>query len=256
MARTFWPGESALGKILHTGDQDPAVLAETLGRVGSRDERWDPRYPAPVPLEVIGVVGDVRNTLRGEPVPAFYGPSAAGTRLFVRTSMEPAVTAEVLRREIEAVDPSEIEVTRFRTIGQVVAARSADSRFRALLVVLFAVVATGITCLGLFGVLTYAVAQRTREFGLRMALGADRPKIAGLVLNQGARMAGLGVAWGFVLVVWLTRYLSSLLFGVEPLDPTTLIGVSGLIFGLALLAMYLPARRAMRVDPITALRHE
>ena len=255
MARTFWPGESALGKIFHFGDQDPAVLAETLGRVG-RSERWDRRYPPPVPLEVIGVVADVRNTLRGEPVPTYYQPSAVGGSLFVRTSMEPAVTAEVLRREIEAVDPSEIEVTRFRTVGQLVAERSADSRFRALLVVLFAVVATGITCLGLFGVLTYAVAQRTSEFGLRMALGADRPKIAGLVLNQGARMAGLGVAWGFVLVVWLTRYLSSLLFGVEPLDPTTLIGVSGLIFGLALLAMYLPARRAMRVDPITALRHE
>ena len=123
-----------------------------------------------------------------------------------------------------------------------------------MLVVFFAVVATGITCLGLFGVLAYAVAQRTRELGIRMALGAARSDIAGLVLRQGVRMTGLGVVVGLALVFWLTRYISSLLFGVVPLDPTTLVGVGVLIFALALVASYLPARRAMSVDPIESLR--
>ncbi len=220
MARTFWPGESALGKIFHEGDQDPDVLAQTLGVV-QRSKQWDPRFSIPVPLEVIGVVADVRNTLEREPFPAYYVPipRGSGWNIFVRTSADPAGLAQVLRHEIEAVDPNEIEVTQIRTVEQVVAELGADSRFRALLVVLFAVLATGITCLGLFGVLTYAVAQRTRELGIRMALGAGNSHIAGLVLSQGARMAGLGVALGLVLVFWVIRYMSSLLFGVVPLDP-------------------------------------
>ena len=201
-------------------------------------------------------MADVRNTLEREAIPTVYrGPNPDGTNLFVRTSVDPAGLAQVLRHEIEAVDPNEIEVLQIRTMEQIVAERSADSRFRALLVVLFAALATGITCLGLFGVLTYAVEQRTRELGIRMALGAGNSHIAGLVLSQGARMVGLGVALGFVLVYSVTRYISSLLFGIVPLDPMTLVGVAALVFTLALLAAYLPARRAMRVDPIEALRH-
>lgn len=256
MARTFWPGESPLGKIFYWGDQDPDVVAQTLGVV-QHSEQWDSRYPVPpVPLEVIGVVRDVRNTLAREPMPAYYTLGPHGKNLFVRTSVDPAGLMDVLRRGIEAVDPNEIEVTQIRTVEQIVAERSADSRFRALMVVLFAVMATGIACLGLFGVLTYAVTQRTRELGIRMALGAGNSQIAGLVLSQGARMAGLGIAVGFVLVFGVTRYVSSLLFGVAPLDPMTLVGVAALIFALALVAAYLPARRATRVDPIEALRHE
>ncbi len=225
----------------------------------------------PLPLEVIGVVRDVKNTLGGEPMPPYYTLNQNGTHLFVRTSVEPAGLMDVLRREIEAadpseieaadpseieaVDPSEIEVTQIRTVEQVVVELGADSRFRALLVALFAVMATGITCLGLFGVLTYAVAQRTRELGIRMTLGAARSDIAGLVLSQGARLAGLGVVVGLVLVFWVTRYLWCLLLGAVPMDPTTLVGVTVLIFSLALVAAYLPARRAMGVDPIMALRH-
>ena len=155
-----------------------------------------------------------------------------------------------------AVDPNEIEVTQIRTIDQMIAEQSADSRFRAMLVVLFAVLATGISCLGLFGVLAYAVAQSTRELGIRMALGAGNSRIARLVLGQGARMVGLGLGLGLVLVFWVTRYVSSLLYGVTPMDPMTLLGVAALIFVLALLATYLPARRAMSVDPIEALRHD
>ena len=187
-------------------------------------------------------------------MPTAYDLNPNGTNLFVRTSVDPAGLAQVLRHEIEAADPNEIKVLQIRTMEQIVAERSADSRFRALLVVLFAILATGITCLGLFGVLTYAVAQRTRELGIRMALGAGNSHIAGLVLSQGARMVGLGVALGFVLVYSVTRYISSLLFGIVPLDPMTLVGVAALVFALALLAAYLPARRAMRTDPIEALR--
>jgi len=245
MAKAFWPGESALGKVFHYGTHDQDALGQPGGAWGSGWENT-----------VIGVVADVKNTLGGEPMPVWYAPNTFGKDLFVRTAVDPAGLMSVLRHEIEAVDPSEIEVLQIRTIEQIVAERSADSRFRAQLVVFFAVLATGITCLGLFGVLTYAVTQRMRELGIRRALGAGNSQIAGLVLSQGARMVGLGVALGLVLVFWVTRYLSSLLFGVVPLDPTTLVGVAALILALALLATYLPARRAMRVDPLVALRHE
>jgi len=242
MAKAFWPGESAVGKIFYEGDHDPDVVAP------GNDEFWA--------LEVVGVVADLRQTLEREPIPSFYGPTRAGPILHVSTSVDPAGLVDVLRREIEAVDPNEIKVREIRTGEQIIAEQSADSRFRAQLIVFFAVMATGITCLGLFGVLTYAMAQRTRELGIRVALGAARSDIAGLVLGQGARMAGLGIALGLVLASLLARYVSSLLFGIAPLDPATLMGVSGLIFALALLAAYLPARRAMSVDPVETLQHE
>jgi len=256
LAKAYWPGESAVGKIFYLGVVDPEVASQAPAEAWRGVQSGGQRPDGPRPMEVIGVVADVRNTLEREARPTMYwGPNSGGTELFVRTSVDPAGLAQVLRHEIEAVDPYEIEVLQVRTMEKVVAELSADSRFRALLVVFFAVMATGITVLGLFGVLTYAVAQRTRELGIRVALGAGRSQIVGLVLGQGARMVGLGVALGLALVFWVTRYISSLLFGVVPLDPMTLVGGAALIFALALLAAYLPARRAMRVDPIQALRH-
>ena len=255
-ARTFWPGESAVGKIYVAGDVDPDFLTQSLD-AWRRRQPGDPLPRGRRPSEVIGVVADASLVLGQEPTPAGYvADDGFGPNFFIRTAVDPAGFAAVLRREIDAIDPNEIQVSRIRTMEQFFAEGSADSRFRALLVVFFAVMATVITCLGLFGVLAYAVAQRTRELGIRMALGAARSDIAGLVLRQGARMTGWGVVLGLVLVFWLTRYISSLLFGVVPLDPMTLAGVAALIFGLALLAAYLPARRAMGVDPIVALRHE
>jgi len=254
MAKAVWPGESALGKLFFPEWVDPDGASELLDawRRATEDQKPD----GWAPWQVIGVVADTRSTLEREPRPLWYTAHPGGNVLLVRTSLDPASLGQVLRHEIEAVDPNEIEVLEIRTMEQIVAERSADSRFRALLVVFFAVMATGITVLGLFGVLTYAVAQRTHELGIRMALGAGNSQIAGLVLSQGARMVGLGVALGFALVVWLTRYISSLLFGVAPLDPMTLAGVAALIFALALVATYLPARRAMGVDPIAAMRQD
>ncbi len=266
MAKAAWPGESAVGKVFYDGDHDPDVVSQSLdawrpfaelvdtGALVPGGERFrDQRPDGPRPFEVIGVVVDVRNTLEREAMPTVYWHNSGGSDLFVRTSVDPAGLAQVLRHEIEAADP-ETKVLQIRTMEQIVAELGADSRFRALLVILFAVLATGITCLGLFGVLTYAVAQRKRELGIRMALGAGNSHIAGLVLSQGARMVGLGVALGFVLVYSMTRYISSLLFGIVPLDSMTLGGVAALVFALALLAAYLPARRAMRTDPIEALQ--
>ena len=258
MARRAWPGESALGKIYYPRPVDPDLVRQSLD-AWRRLQPGDPLPEGQGPREVIGVVADASIALGQEPTPTAYVADAiAGccfhANLFIRTAADPVGLSPMLRRQIDAIDPSELQVSRIRTMEQFFAEASADSRFRALLVVFFAVIATGITCLGLFGVLAYAVAQRTRELGIRMALGAARSDIAGLVLRQGARMTGLGVVLGLVLVFWLTRYISSLLFGVVPLDPTTLVGVAALIFTLALVASYLPARRAMSVDPIESLR--
>ncbi len=253
MARAFWPGESAVGEFFFDGSTDPAATSGALD-AWLRFQPGDQFPDAPWPHEVIGVVADFRDRLEHDPTPEVYVRNAGGGTFFVRAAVDPAGLAQVLRREIEDEGMGDIEVLEIRTVEQIIAERSADSRFRALLIVFFAAMATGITCLGLFGVLTYAVAQRTRELGIRVALGAGNSHIAGLVLSQGARMVGLGVALGLVLVFWLTRYISNLLFGVVPLDPMTLAGGAALIFALALFAAYLPARRAMRVDPIEALR--
>jgi hypothetical protein len=255
MARKAWPGESAVGKFYLTLRQDPDVVSQSID-VWRRLQPGDPWPEDPQPREVIGVVADASMALGQQGTPSIYVPFfPLSSNLFIRTAaVDPAGSLAVLRREIDAIDPNEFQVERIVTMEQFFAEGSEDSRFRAMLVVFFAVVATGITCLGLFGVLAYVVALRTRELGIRMTLGAARSDIAGLVLRQGVRMTGLGVVLGLVLVFFSTRYISSLLFGVAPLDLTTLVGVAALIFALALVASYLPARRAMSVDPIESLR--
>jgi ABC-type antimicrobial peptide transport system permease subunit len=141
-------------------------------------------------------------------------------------------------------------------MDDVLSRAQARPRFLTLLLTLFSVVALAIATVGIYGVVSYSVARRTKEFGLRMVLGAQSGDVLGLVMKQGAGMIAVGVAFGLVLALFLTRLMASLLFGIAPTDLATFATVTAVLFGVALAACYIPARRATRVDPIQTLRYE
>jgi putative ABC transport system permease protein len=165
------------------------------------------------------------------------------------------VLAESIRREVRAIDPNE-PVFSVRTMDEVVAAAMAERRFTMLLLALFAATALALSAIGTYGVMAYFVTQRTHEIGIRMALGASRRDVVAMVLRQGVRLAAAGVMAGVVGALLITRAIGDLLFGVGPRDPWTLVALSAALTAVALLACYIPARRATRVDPIRALRYE
>src|SRR6185369_5817229 len=173
--------------------------------------------------------------------------------LVVRTRHDPSMLAESIRREVRAVDPNE-PVFSVRTMDAVVASALAERRFTMLLLALFAATALLLSAIGIYGVMAYFVTQRTHEIGVRMALGASTRDVVGMVLGQGARLAAAGVAAGIVGALLVTRAIGTLLFGVGPRDPGTLFALSATLTLVALVACYVPARRATRVDPIRALR--
>jgi ABC-type antimicrobial peptide transport system permease subunit len=173
----------------------------------------------------------------------------------IRTDGAPAAFAAELRRIAASVD-STIPLTRIEPISEAVARSASAARFVAALLAVFAVIAVGLSALGLYGVLSYLVAQRRREIGVRMAVGARPADIAALVGRRGLAMAGLGVVLGLAGALALTRLLSGLLYDVRPHDPATLAGVSVLLLAVALGSSAVPAGRAARVDPMKALREE
>jgi predicted permease len=233
MARKLWSSQSPVGRRITLGEDSG------LG------------------LEIIGVVktGKYR-TLGEEPIPLVYLPRLPGRRtLVVRTLGDPRFLLDTIRHEIQAVDAN-IAATDLETIEQYMALPLFPARTVGLLLGASGILALVLTCIGLFGVISYTVSQRTHEIGVRMALGASQHEVLKLVVGHGLAMASIGLALGLAATFGLTRFLSSLLYGIQPSDPATLLGVSvGLIF-IASLACYLPARRAMSVDPIVALRYE
>src|SRR6266403_205581 len=173
----------------------------------------------------------------------------------VRASGDPLTIASSIRAAMREVDP-DLPVSRLRSLEQVRNISVAPQRFNLSLFGLFAALALVLAAVGIYGVMAYSVAQRTREIGIRMALGAQRRDVVKLVLGQGLRHAALGVFLGLAGAFALTRLMASLLYGVRPTDPITFAGVTLILAGVALLACYLPARKAMRVDPMVALRYE
>lgn len=213
-----------------------------------------------VPSEIIGVVGDVKwKGLDLEPRPMVYWPHAelaySSLVLVVRTAGEPGSMTAAIQREVRALDKDQ-PISEMRTMNQLLADSIGRSRFATLLLGIFAVVALLLAGLGIYGVMSYSVTQRTNEIGIRIALGATRRNVVTLVVRRGMWLAVSGVAIGLLGSLGLTRLLTGLLFGVSVTDPLTFVLVPVFLLATALVAIYLPARRAMRVDPLVALRYE
>ena len=217
-------------------------------------------FDTPQPAEIIGIVGNVRyDSLIDESPPAVYFPhpdlAYSFMTLVIRTDGEPTAIAPAVQREIRMLDPNQ-PVSDVRTMDQVMSEWTSRSRFNTLLLGLFAALATLLSAVGIFGVMNYSVALRTRELGLRLAVGAQPRQVLLLVLKQGFVLTLVGVVFGLAAALALTRLLSGLLFGVGAVDVTTFTTISLLLVIVSLLACYLPARRAMRIDPLQALRNE
>jgi putative ABC transport system permease protein len=205
-------------------------------------------------------VGDVKNAGLETEVPLeIYKPyfqwAWHKAHLIVRTSSDPMKLAAALPNEVMALNPDQ-PVAKMRTMEQILGDAVAQPRLRTLLLGLFGALALVLAAVGIYGVMSYSVAQRTHEIGIRMALGAQRRDVLKLVVGQGMLLAVIGIAIGLAAALCLTRVMASLLFGVSATDAMTFIGLSLLLAGVALLACYLPSRNATRVDPMIALRDE
>jgi putative ABC transport system permease protein len=236
MARKLWPGESPVGRKLWV---------------------W---YDEKFQREIVGVVGDTRADLDTEAESQMYVPFAQdagwGVLSFVvRTNSEPADLAGPVRNEIRAVDKRMV-IYNVKTLDDVVAIAAAPRRTPMLLLSSFAGVAMLLAMLGIYGVTAYYVTQRTHEIGVRIALGAQMTDVLKLILTRGVIFALVGIAIGVAGAFALTRYLTTLLFGVQPIDVMTFLAVAAILIVVALLACVIPARRAAKVDPLVALRYE
>jgi putative ABC transport system permease protein len=236
LARKFFPGQDPIGQQL-------VVM-------------WRPQFAD----EIIGVVGDIKETaLAQESNPAIYWPHPREPYPFmnfvIRAAIDPAALSAAVAREIHALDPDQ-PVADIRTLDEVVAKSIARPRFNALLLAIFAGVALVLASVGIYGVMNYSATQRTQEIGIRMALGAKRGDILRLVVGHGMKLTFIGIAIGLVASLALTRVISNFLFGITATDLPTFVAVSGVLSFVALLANYIPARRATRVNPVVALRYE
>jgi putative ABC transport system permease protein len=242
LARRLWPGQDAIGKRVKLG-------------FGGPTEPW---------CAVVGVVGDVKQlALSDETRPAIYAPLLQAPRPFLlrnltfvlRTDGDPATAAAAIRRAIRSVD-AELPFDRVDTMRQVVADSMSEPRFRSVVFASFAMVALALVTIGILGVLAHSVTRRTREIGVRMALGAQRIDVLSIVVREALTMTLVGVMLGAIGAAALTRLLATFLFEVRPLDATTFALAAVMLVAVALIASYVPARRASRVDPVVALRAE
>ncbi|HET7698782.1 MAG TPA: ABC transporter permease [Vicinamibacterales bacterium] len=235
MAKQHWPGEDPIGRRIRLADDGP----------------W---------FTIVGIVADVQvRGARGanvvETYVGYWHTPEAGTNVVLKTATEPAAMAEPLRRAIKEVDPN-IAVAGLASLDSLIAESNASSRFYALLVAVFAFVALVLAAVGIYGVLSYAVSRRTQEIGVRLALGAREAQIFGLVVGESLKLAAAGLALGLAGAALVGRALERLLFGVRATDVLTFAATALLLVVVAAVASYVPARRAMRTDPIEALRAE
>ncbi len=235
-ARRYFPDENPVGQRVRIGNGIPEMR------------------------EIVGIVGDVHNNSLAQPAPAqIYEPLKQnpylGQTLVVRAAVEPTLLVKPIREVVRAIDPN-IPLYSVSTMEQVAANSMAAERFRAMLLGSLAALSLLLASVGLYGVISYAVSRRTHEIGVRVALGATRAKILGMVVGQGMFITSMGIVLGLLGAFGLTRLLQRFLFGISPTDPATFAGVSLILLFVALLACWIPARRATKVDPMVALRYE
>ena len=240
LARKHFPGQNPLGRRI-----SPSFAIDDRGTLAR---------------EIIGVVKDVHHaSLREESGNEIYAPHSQAPfntlTMVARTSSDPQALIASVRREVIALD-SELPVFNVRTLEETLSRSVAQPRFNTLLLAIFAGLALLLTAIGLYGVMAYSVTQRTRELGIRLALGAQRSNVLSLVIRQGMMLAGIGLGVGTVVAFALTRLMESFLFGVSATDPLTFGGIALLLAVVALAACFIPARRATKVDPMVALRYE
>jgi putative ABC transport system permease protein len=239
MARRFWPGEEAIGKRI------------SAGRVESPED-W---------IQIVGVVKDVRQfELNADPKPQMYmsyrqAGFFAPRDLVVKTDVDPSSMAATVRKAVWDIDKDQ-PVSNIRTMESILADSIARQRFSMLLLAIFAAVALVLAGVGIYGVMSYSVAQRTREIGIRMALGAQTGAVLKLAVGYGLKLVVAGIVLGLIAAFALTRVMSTLLFGVTATDPATFTLISLLLVCVAAIASYIPAKRATKVNPIIALRYE
>jgi len=250
MAKKYWPKEDAIGQMI--------VIGKGLG----------PQFEEPA-RQVVGIVGNVReNGLGNAGVGVMYVPQSQMTEGLtalansvlplswcVRTAGDPSSLRVAIERELHGVD-GQMPISRERLMTDVLSAASARQSFNMVLLSIFAGVALMLAAIGIYGLMSYSVDQRTQEIGIRMALGADAGRMLRVVLREGMTLALLGVALGLLLAYGLTRLLASLLFGVKASDPLAFAAVAGILTMVALVSTYIPARRATGIDPAIALRYE
>jgi putative ABC transport system permease protein len=224
--------------------------------------RWA-RGPEPHWMTIVGVVGDVKHFGLNLPEePAFYSsymqsdqPWKRWMYLVVRSNVDPAALSAQVKKEVWAVDKL-IPVTKVEPMHEVMAVSMAAQRFNMTLMGTFALTALFLAGIGIYGVISFSVTQRTHELGVRMALGAQTADVLRLVVGHGLKLTVIGVAIGLAAAFAVTRLMESLLFGVSATDPATFVSVAAILAGVAMLASFVPARRASKVDPIVALRYE
>jgi len=236
MAKRYWPNANPIGQRIN----------ETLS-----ERNW---------REIVGIVGSVQHLARGEePKPEMFVPLSQvppeSLNVAVRTQVEQASFEATLRRSVTAIDAN-LPVFEVRTMEERLFESVAQPRFRTVLLGVFAALALVMAVIGLYAVMAVSVAQRTHELGIRVALGAQRRDVIGLILRQGIKLVSLGIVIGLAGAWALTRVLTTLLFEVKPTDPLTFVAVPVLLIAVAILACWLPARQAASVDPLTALRYE
>jgi putative ABC transport system permease protein len=238
MAQSYWPNENPIGRRLTVG----------LPRA---DNPW---------ATIVGIAKDLpHREIGSRPEPDWYLSRARGPQLdqilFVRTVASPAQLVAPIRQVISGVDRNQ-PVANIKTMNDVVSDTIAPRKFNMWLFVLFAVIAMVLAALGIYGVIAYTVAERTHELGVRMALGAQKGDVLALVIKTGLKLAVIGVAIGLAIALALTRLMTTMLFGITPNDNVTFAAVSAFLILVAVLACYVPARRATKVDPLVALRYE
>jgi len=246
-AKQYFPNQDPIGKRIHVGifEVDPQIIG-IVGHV----KHWG-----------LDVDGDAKHPIRAQAymammqIPDRLWVGALGTSVVVRTKGSPAAAVPAIREAVEKMNAENV-VYDTKPMEEIVNDSLAGKRFSMILLSVFAAIALLLSSIGIYGVISYVVGQRTHEIGIRIALGAQQSSVLRLMLGEGMKMALIGVGIGVVLAIGLTRLLSKMVFGVSTTDPLTFIGVAALLAGVALFACYIPARRAMRVDPMVALRYE